>query len=337
MFTMRFDMRAPASGAPARELYSEAPEMALWAQSRGCMSVVLCEHHMSEDGYLPSPMVLAGAMAAKTSTVLISVAALPLPLYDPIRLAEEMAVLDIISGGRMFFVAAIGYRPAEYEMYGVDFHRRGRLADEKLPVLLRAKTGEPFEHEGRRIRVTPTPLTPGGPAVVWGGGSVAAARRTGRHGIGFLAQSGGDELRVAYLDAARAAGHEPGICVLNPADQPTTVFVAEDVDQAWEELGPYLMHDVRAYASWNEGEHATASLSFVQTAAELRAERRSHQILTVDEAVDLVRAGGMLPLHPLVGGLPPEIGWRYLQTVVDQVLPAAQQPATAPALETETA
>ena len=324
MFFMRFDLRAPSSGAPARELYAAALDIAAWAETRGCGSVALSEHHMSEDGYLPSPMVMAGAMAARTTVVPITIAALILPLYHPVRLAEEMAVLDHLSGGRVMYVAAIGYRPAEYEMHGIEFRRRGKLADQLLPVLLRAKTGERFEHEARCIQVTPAPLTPGGPTVAWGGGSLAAARRAGRHGIGFLAQRGEPALRDAYEAAAREAGHEPGLCMLTPADAPTTVFVADDLDRAWHELGPYLMHDARSYAAWNEGNTESASLSFVETAEALRAENRSHRILTVEQAVELVRAGGPLPLHPLVGGLPPKIAWRYLELVVDRVLPAVQ-------------
>jgi alkanesulfonate monooxygenase SsuD/methylene tetrahydromethanopterin reductase-like flavin-dependent oxidoreductase (luciferase family) len=320
---MRFDMRAPTTGAPARELYAAALEMAAWAESRGCMSAVVCEHHASGDGYLPAPTVLAGAMAARTTTLPITVAALVLPLYDPVRLAEEMVVVDAISGGRVSYVAAVGYRPEEYEHLGVDYHRRGRIADEKLGVLLRAKTGEPFEHGGRRIHVTPAPVTPGGPLVFWGGGSAAAARRAGRFGMGFLAQGGGCELQAVYEEAARAAGHEPGFCYVPPRDAPTVVFVARDVDAAWAELGPYLMHDARSYAAWNEGNDHTASLSFATTAEELRAERRSHRILDVDEAVEHVRAGAPLQLHPLIGGCPPEIAWRYLETVANDVMPAA--------------
>ena len=322
MFMMRFDMRAPAAGAPRTELYAAALDMAAWAETRGCLSAIVCEHHTSEDGYLPSPMILASAMAARTSTLPITIAIVMLPLYDPVRLAEEMAVLDIISNGRVSYVAAIGYRPVEYEMYGVDFHRRGRIAEEKLEILLRAKTGEPFEHDGRRIHVTPPPVTPGGPMVAWGGGSVAAARRAGRFGVGFLAQGGGRELELAYEAAARAAGHEPVMCFVPSADTATAVFVADDVDRAWDELGPYLMHDVRMYASWNEGNHDTASLSFVSSADELRAENRSHRILGVDEAREWVRGGQPLQLHPLIGGLPPEIAWRYLksaETVVASV------------------
>ena len=327
MFMMRFDMRAPETGAPAPDLYAAALEMVEWAETRGCVNVTVCEHHASSDGYLPSPTLLASAMAGRTKQVPITIAVALLPLYDEVRLAEELMVLDHLSRGRVILVTAIGYRPVEYEMFGVDYHRRGRIAEEKLGVLLRAKTGEPFEHEGRRIHVTPAPFTPGGPMVAWGGGSVPAARRAGRHGIGFMAQSGDPALRVAYETAAREAGHEPGLCALPNPDSPSTIFVAEDVDQAWEELGPYLMHDVRSYAEWNQdaaGKENTASLSFVQTAAELRAEKRSHQILSVDEAVAFVRSGAPLALHPLIGGLPPEIGWRYLRTVVERVMPALQ-------------
>jgi alkanesulfonate monooxygenase SsuD/methylene tetrahydromethanopterin reductase-like flavin-dependent oxidoreductase (luciferase family) len=207
-------------------------------------------------------------------------------------------------------------------MHGVDYHRRGALAEEMLPVLLRAKSGEPFDVDGRRVQVTPPPRTPGGPVVMWGGGSVAAARRAGRHGLSFFAQRGDPDLRLAYEDAASKAGHEPGTCVLPSADAPTTVFVSDDLDRAWDELGPYLMHDVHSYAEWNQGDTTTASISGAGTAAALRAERRSHQILTVDEARSYVAAHGPLPLHPLVGGLPPETAWRYLRTVTDAVVPA---------------
>jgi len=322
VFTMRFDMRAPSTGAPATELYRAALDMAAWAESRGCLSAVVCEHHTSDDGYLPAPLLLASAMAARTTTLSIMVAVVILPLYDPVRLAEEMAVLDVMSDGRVSYVAGIGYRPVEYEMFGVDFHRRGQLADEKLEVLLRAKTGEPFEHDGRRIHVTPAPVTPGGPMIFAGGGSAPAARRAGRFGLGFLAQGGGADLSAEYERAARAAGHEPGFCYIPPADTASTVFVADDVDRAWDELGPYLMHDVTAYAAWNPGNDTTASLSFVTTAEELRAERRSHLVLSVEEAIEMARAGTPLGLHPLIGGLPPELAWPYLKTVTEQVVPA---------------
>lgn len=322
MFTLRFDMRAPSTGAPTTELYAAALEMTNFAEGRGAVAAVVCEHHGQPDGYLPSPMILATALAARTSSIPIVVAVVVLPLYEPIRLAEEMVVLDIISGGRVSYVCAVGYREDEYDLFGVDFRRRGRIADEWLSVLLRAKGGAPFERDGRTVRVTPAPVTAGGPTVSWGGGSQAAARRAGRNGLGFFAQSDDDSLRVAYEEAALEAGHQPGWCFLPPRDLPTSLFVARDVDRAWDELGPYLLHDARSYAAINAGDTNTTSLSFADSVDELRAEARSHRIVGVEEAIALAGSGLPLPLQPLVGGLPPEIAWRYLRTVTDEVVPA---------------
>ena len=141
MFTLRFDMRSPLDGTPTADLYQAALEMAAWSESRGAILAFVCEHHGMPDGYLPSPLVLATAMAARTTTLPLMVAVVVLPLYRPLRLAEEMVVLDIISRGRVSYVAAIGYRPEEYEMHGVDFHRRGAIAESHLGGLLSAKTG----------------------------------------------------------------------------------------------------------------------------------------------------------------------------------------------------
>ena len=210
-------------------------------------------------------------------------------------------------------------------MHGVDFHRRGAIAEEHLTLLLRAKSGEPFEHEGRTMQITPPPFTPGGPNVAWGGGSEAAARRAGRHGLDFFAQSAEEALRTAYIDEAEANGHTPGWCMLPADDMTTALFVADDLDRAWEELGPYLMHDVTSYAAINRDTGHSASLSFVSSVEQLRAEDASHRIVTVEEAVDLVRGGTPLQLHPLIGGLPPAIAWRYLRTVVDEVMPRAHR------------
>jgi alkanesulfonate monooxygenase SsuD/methylene tetrahydromethanopterin reductase-like flavin-dependent oxidoreductase (luciferase family) len=96
MFTMRFDMRAPAFGAPTSALYSAAIDMSAWAETHGCIAAVLCEHHGSEDGYLPSPIVLASAIAGRTERLLLSLVVI-LPFYDPVRLAEDLAVADALN------------------------------------------------------------------------------------------------------------------------------------------------------------------------------------------------------------------------------------------------
>ncbi len=132
---LRFDMRAPASGAPTVELYAAAHGMCAWAENHGGLAAVVCEHHGADDGYLPSPLILASAIAARTERLALSLILL-LPFYeDPVRLAEDMAVLDIISKGRASYILALGYRPEEFEHFGVDMRTRGRLVDQKLDLL----------------------------------------------------------------------------------------------------------------------------------------------------------------------------------------------------------
>ncbi|MBM3672672.1 MAG: LLM class flavin-dependent oxidoreductase [Actinobacteria bacterium] len=322
MYMMRFDLRAPEGTTPPSELYATAIEMAAWAETRGAVAIALSEHHGSSDGYIPSPLMMAGAIATHTETVPILIAASLFLFSDPVRLAEDMVVLDHLSKGRVSHVLGVGYRPEEFAMFGLDINKRGALADERLGVLKQAFTGEPFEYQGRKVHVTPAPFTPGGPTLAYGGGSAAAARRAGRHGLDFFAQTNLPELEPAYREACAEAGHEPGSCTLADPEMPSIVFVADDLDAAWNELGSYMLHDARMYSSWNPGNSHTASLSHAESVDELRAEKRAHQIFTVDEAVEYVKTAGLLPLHPLIGGLPPKVAWPYLERIVDKVLPA---------------
>lgn len=319
MFTLRFDMRAPTSGAPRGELYAAAIEMCSWAESRGAMAAVLSEHHGTEDGHLPSPLLLAAAIAARTTTLPIMLAAVVLPFWDPVRLAEDMSVLDIISNGRVGYALGLGHRAQEYEHFGIDPRHRGRLADDKLTLLLELLRGEPVAYRGRRIQVTPRCLSPGGPRIMVAGGSTAAAGRAARHGLGFLAQADPAGLKEFYEAQCRAHGREPGPSQFPDAAAPTTVFVAEDVDKAWDELGPYLLHDAVTAASYRHGDVAVASISRAVSVAELRSTPGPYRIFTVDEAAEHLRSQRSLPLLPLCGGLPPDLAWPYLERAVSVV------------------
>lgn len=313
MFTLRFDMRAPDIGAPTSELYAAAIEMCEWSEPRGAVAAVLSEHHGADDGHLPSPLILASAIAARTRQLAIMLAAVVIPFWDPVRLAEEMSVLDIISGGRVVYAFGIGHRSEEYQHFGVDMRERGRLADEKLVLLLRLLRGETVTHEGRRIHVTPPPVTPGGPHIMIAGGSRAAAKRAASHGLGFIAQANPHGLKEFYESACRAHGREPGMSQFPDGSAPTAVFVADDPDRAWKELGPYLLHDAKTAAAYRHGDQKVASISRADTVEALRAEAGPYRIFTTDEAIDYVRGGKALPLLPLCGGLPPALAWPYLE------------------------
>ena len=121
-FTITFDMRAPAFGAPASRLYAAALDQCAWADALGFDYVGIGEHHAADDGYLPSPIVFASAAAARTTRIRLRPSVLLAPLYDPIKLAEDLAVLQILSGGRLVVGIGAGYRPVEFEMFG---KRRG--------------------------------------------------------------------------------------------------------------------------------------------------------------------------------------------------------------------
>lgn len=313
MFTLRFDMRSPQGGAPTPELYRTALDMCAWAETRGGVLVVLSEHHGTEDGHLPSPLILASAIAARTTTLNVLIAAVVLPLYHPVRLAEDMAVLDNLSGGRVHYVFGIGHRAEEYEHIGVDVRRRGRIADENLDLLLRLLAGDPVDVDGRRVHVTPIPVTAGGPRIMIAGGSVAAARRAGRHGLGFIAQTNAPGLADAFEAASRDHGHQPGPAQFPEPGSPTAVFVADDLETAWAEIGPHLLHDARMAAAYRHDDDSVASITRARTVEELRAASSPYAVLTEDEAADRIRGGKTLPLHPLCGGMPSELAWPYLE------------------------
>jgi alkanesulfonate monooxygenase SsuD/methylene tetrahydromethanopterin reductase-like flavin-dependent oxidoreductase (luciferase family) len=305
MFTLRFDMRAPEGGAPVADLYAAAIDMCSWAETRGAVMAVLSEHHATDDGHLPVPHILASAIAARTKQLAILLAAVPITFWDPVRLAEEISVLDIISRGRVSYAFGIGHRAEEYEHFGVEMHERGKVADESLALLLRLLSGDPVDHDGRHIHVTPAPATAGGPLMLIAGGTK-----------GFISQIDSPELKEFYEAESRANGHDPGMLQFPVAGAPTTVFVADDIDTAWDELGQYLLHDAMTAASYRHGDVSVTSISCADTVAGLREAQGPYRIFTVDEAAAYIRAGKPLPLLPLCGGVPPEVAWPYLERAV---------------------
>ena len=214
---LRFDMRAPSfSRATTTELYGAAQEMAGWADDTGFDVVTLSEHHGVADGFLPSPIALGGCLVGRTRRIRFAVAALLLPLYDPVKLAEDLAILDLASGGRFGITAGMGYRPDEYAMFGKDWPTRGKLMDECLEVLLRAWTGEPFEYGGRKVHLTPRPLTQPKPPVMVGGSGKHGARRAARFGLPFQPATRATEVLELYLSECERLGVEDPL-VIPPA------------------------------------------------------------------------------------------------------------------------
>ena len=142
---MSLDLRVPAFGTPRDQLYRAALDMAAWADERGVSAISLSEHHGSDDGCLPAALTMAAAVAARTERCFITINALPLTMHDPVTVAEQLAVLQTLSGGRLVVTVVPGYVRRELAMFGVDPGARGRILEERFAVLLRALDGEEFE------------------------------------------------------------------------------------------------------------------------------------------------------------------------------------------------
>ncbi len=115
---LTYDMRAPAFGAQRTRLFECALDQVSWADGLGFDVVGLGEHHSADDGYNPSPLVLASAMAARSKRIKLRTSVLLAPLYDLPKLAEDAAVTQIISNGRLQLGIGAGYRPVEFETFG---------------------------------------------------------------------------------------------------------------------------------------------------------------------------------------------------------------------------
>ncbi|MEW2302352.1 LLM class flavin-dependent oxidoreductase [Streptomyces sp. NPDC006655] len=315
---VRFNLVEPgADSASLGARYRAAVEMAAYADEHGVTTVQTEEHHGVDNNWLPSPFAFAGAVFGATRSLAVTVSAVIGPLHDPLRLAEDIAVLDLLSGGRLVTVAGIGYRPEEYALFGVDWKRRGRIQDEVLETVLRAWTGEEFEYRGRTVRVTPRPFTDPHPLLLVGGSSQAAARRAARLGLPFFPSAHLPELEAYYKEKLTEYGTE-GWTMMPTAETPL-LHIAEDPDRAWARYGEHFLHEARTYASWQSGDIRSAVRSAARTVAELRAEG-VYRILTPEQCV----AAGLdnLVLHPLAGGMPLEEGWRSLRLFTETVLPA---------------
>jgi alkanesulfonate monooxygenase SsuD/methylene tetrahydromethanopterin reductase-like flavin-dependent oxidoreductase (luciferase family) len=316
-FTLAYDMRAPEFGAAPVDLYRAAIQQCTWADRLGFSTVTLMEHHASIDGYLPSPIVLASALAAATERIEIALGLILLPLYHPVRLAEDLAVLDLLAEGRLRIMVGAGYREAEYDQFDLDIRRRPSMMEEGIAVLKQAWTGEPFDWRGRSIRVLPRPYQRPRPQILMGGASPASARRAARIADGYLPVA--PRLYDIYLEELDALGKgrpsNPG----NLGQAGIFVHIAEDPERAWSQIAQHALHETNDYAAWAAGRRGTPYRRF-EDANGLRASGM-YRIVTPEEAIQTIEQHGELGFKPLMGGLDPAIGWECLELFEQKVLP----------------
>jgi alkanesulfonate monooxygenase SsuD/methylene tetrahydromethanopterin reductase-like flavin-dependent oxidoreductase (luciferase family) len=313
---IRFDLRrAPFAAVSEAEQYAECVAMARWADEHGFASITISEHHGVD--FVSAPTALAGVLLGATRNAHVMVNALLVPFHDPVRLAEQVATLDVASGGRFTFIGGLGYRHEEFAMAAVDRTRRGAIFEECLDVLLRAWTGEPFEWQGRTIVVAPTPASPAA-QLLWVGGSVRrSAERAARLGLPFFTMSTDPAVGDVYREECEQLGTTP---VFMAPHGPLFVHVSEDPEKTWATIAPYAVYDVTSYNSWQTGDHDNVAASSATTAEGLQASGM-WLVVTPDECMELARTYGSVALHPLMGGIPFELGWESLQLYANRVMP----------------
>ncbi len=319
MAMARFNMIDPA-GSPEQvaERYRAFLDMAAYMDENGFFAVSLEEHHGVENGWSPTPLMNAGMVLSRTKNITVSISALLLPLHNPIRVAEDIAVLDLISGGRLAVILAIGYRPEEYHLLDKDWDGRGKLMDESLEILLKAFSGEPFDYKGQQVQITPKPLTQPHPTILIGGSSRPAARRAARFGLPMMTSANVPDIEAYYMEQCEANGTQ-GFCMM-PSEETTMLFVDSDPDKAWDELGDYFLNESKLYHSWQTPNIRSQVHSHAGTSLELR-EEGIYAIKTPAECLEMAKNESFtFTLHPLCGGLPVERGWGCVNLFVDEVL-----------------
>jgi alkanesulfonate monooxygenase SsuD/methylene tetrahydromethanopterin reductase-like flavin-dependent oxidoreductase (luciferase family) len=320
LLKLRYDLRSVDDDPHRRaDRFAAALEQVEWADRLGFHSVQFHEHHGVDDGYLPSPIVFAAAAAARTQRIGIEVGALLVPLHDPLRLAEDLAVLDIIARGRLTVVPGAGYVPGEFAMFGKLKSQRGRAVERAVHVLRQAWTGQPFEYEGRQVTVTPRPFQRPGPPLFLGGGSEPAARRAARIGDGY---SPTDAASWEHYRASRIELGHPDPGELKPRG-PLFLYVADDPEAAWAEIGDALLYEMNAYGAFATAAGESTPFSTTESVEALRRSP-NYAVITPSQCIELadsIGPEGTLTFRPLAGGLDPELSWRSLHLFETDVAP----------------
>ncbi|MDX6526137.1 MAG: hypothetical protein QOI43_1648 [Gaiellales bacterium] len=231
-FGIWHDFRNPPRWhVPYDRLYGENLEQIAWAETLGYESVWVSEHHVTDDGYLPSVFPMLAAIAGRTTTMRLGSAIVLGPFQHPIRFAEDVAVLDQLSGGRLEVGLGLGYREREFELLGVPISERARRTEALIEVARRLWA------DGT---VTPPPFQQPEPTF-WIGGSVdAAARRAARLGAHFMPDAF-VETGVLELFRSLAPGKRVSI---NPS-----IYVGD-----WEEVAEHFLYQYNRYREWGGGQ-----------------------------------------------------------------------------------
>jgi alkanesulfonate monooxygenase SsuD/methylene tetrahydromethanopterin reductase-like flavin-dependent oxidoreductase (luciferase family) len=308
---LRFNFASPHGDARTQgELIRAALELAQWGEPRGITTVSIDEHHATGHGWSCNPILAAGMFLARTSTLIASVDCALGPLWNPVRLAEDIALVDNMSRGRLHTTVGLGYRTAEYESLGIDFSQRGALMDGLVERMLSV-----WSDIGS--------YTPPHPPLYIGGGARVTARRAVRFRLPLSLADHLPDVAAHYRELCAEVAVTPLVIMPGPVNR-GMIYLHEDPDRAWAELGEHILWEAVTYGRWSTDQRSLMHLPGVQTLEQVRTSGR-YRFLTPDQLIAEVRDApdyGPLVLHPLVGGMPVDEAWKSVELLADKVLPA---------------
>jgi probable F420-dependent oxidoreductase len=241
----------PPRGERLAQCVDETSAEAQLAESCGFDAIFFGEHHQDRDGFLPSPLIVAAAMAARTTRLKVGTSVILLPLYHPVHVAEDVATLDIISHGRAILGVGLGYQAADFAMFGVPQAERVARFEESVAIIRHCWSGTRFSFAGthyqlNEIQMLPRPLQRPAPPLWIGGWAPGAVRRAGRLGDAWVAGPSMPlepmrRLSQQYREAADAAGREPCVILMRDA------WVARSREEAERIYGPEVMTAYKYY------------------------------------------------------------------------------------------
>ncbi len=313
-----FDLRNPAPWArPWPEVYGRALDLVVEAERLGAASVWFSEHHLFADGYLPQPLTFAAAAAARTSRVRIGTAVLIAALRPAALVAEEAAVIDQISGGRLELGIGAGYSVPEYELYNTDITKRYGLTDAAVTEIRR------LLDEG-----IVTPPAAQNPFPIWlGYQGPQGAKRAGRLGVGLLSLD--RALLDPYREGLVEGGHDPATARTGGM---LDIIVADDPEEAFERILPHYAHQLNSYraaAVAGSGRDAPKEITVekLRGGAAQKGQIPGLRVLTPTDAVAAIREATEgspvehVYLWASVAGMPDEIVERHVELTCTQVAP----------------
>jgi alkanesulfonate monooxygenase SsuD/methylene tetrahydromethanopterin reductase-like flavin-dependent oxidoreductase (luciferase family) len=313
-----FDLRNPAPWArPWPEVYGRALDLVVEAERLGAASVWFSEHHLFSDGYLPQPLTFAAAAAARTTRVRIGTAVLLAALRPAALVAEEAAVIDQISGGRLELGIGAGYSVPEYELYNADITKRYGLTDAAVAEIRR------LLDDG-----IVTPPAAQNPFPIWlGYQGPQGAKRAGRLGVGLLSLD--RALLDPYREGLVEGGHDPATARTGGM---LDIIVADDPEAAFERILPHYAHQLNSYraaAVTGSGRDAPKEITVekLRSGAAQKGQIPGLRVLTPTDAVNAIRESTdgspveHVYLWASVAGMPDDLVERHVELTCTQVAP----------------